>query len=216
MLTVYAIPVSLYCAKLRILLRHKALAWREVPPPGGYGSDDYKSIVPSGNLPALVDGDLLLADSEAIAEYLNESHPEPPMLPVDPPMRAKARERSRFHDTRLEPAVRALFPLIAPERRDPSVAESQTRAINERLAQFAAMLAEGTPGIGNMLSLGDCGFPITFSWIEALTPVLGLSVIWPEAIAAYREFLDDCPAVAAELSEYRPRLAEWLQSREAA
>ena len=78
------------------------------------------------------------------------------------------------------------------------------------------MLADGQPGIGNMLSLGDCGFPITFSWIEALTPVLGLSVIWPEAIAAYREFLDDCPAVAAELSEYRPRLAEWLQSREAA
>jgi glutathione S-transferase len=216
MLTVYAIPVSLYCAKLRILLRHKALAWQEVPPPGGYGSDDYKRIVPSGNLPALVDGDLLLTDSEAIAEYLNEIHPAPPMLPADPPLRAKARERSRFHDTRLEPAVRALFPHIAPEQRDSSVTKAQSRAIDARLTQLAAMLADGQPGLGDMLTLGDCGFPITFIWIEALTPVLGLSVTWPEAIATYREFLEDCPAVAAELSDYRPKLAQWLRSREAA
>ncbi len=216
MLEVYAIPVSLYCAKLRILLRHKALEWREVPPPGGYGSDEYKSIVASGNLPALVDGDLLLTDSEAIAEYLNERHPEPPMLPADPGLRAKARERSRFHDTRLEPALRALFPHIAAARRDPSFVEVQSQAIDARLAQLAAMLAAGTPDIGGMLTLGDCGLPITFTWIEALTPVLGLSVTWPGAIAAYREFLEECPAVAAELSEYRPRLNAWLQSDAAA
>ena len=94
MLTVYAIPLSLYCAKIRILLRHKALEWREIPPPGGYGSDEYKQIVPSGNLPALIDGDLMLADSEVIAEYLNEVFPDPPMLPADNHRRAKARERS--------------------------------------------------------------------------------------------------------------------------
>ena len=82
MLTIYAIPISLYCAKLRILLRHKKIQWQELPPPGGYGSAEYKSIVPSGNLPALVDGSLLLADSEAIAEYLNEKYPNPPMLPI--------------------------------------------------------------------------------------------------------------------------------------
>ena len=60
MLTVYTIPVSLYCAKLRITLRFKALEWHEIPPPGGYGSAEYKTVVPSGNLPALRDGDLLL------------------------------------------------------------------------------------------------------------------------------------------------------------
>ena len=81
MLTIYAIAPSLYCAKLRILLRHKQLAWEEVPPPGGYGSDQYKRLIASGNLPALVDGSLTLADSEAIAEYLNELHPDPAMLP---------------------------------------------------------------------------------------------------------------------------------------
>jgi hypothetical protein len=38
MLTPYASPVSLYCAKLRILLRHKQAQWREVSPEGGYNS----------------------------------------------------------------------------------------------------------------------------------------------------------------------------------
>ena len=109
MLTVYAIPPSLYCAKLRVLLRHKSLTWEEVSPPGGYGSEAYKALVPGGNLPALRHGELLIADSEAIAEYLEECWPDRPALPADPADRARARARSRFHDTRLEPAVRACF-----------------------------------------------------------------------------------------------------------
>ena len=81
MLTLYAIPISLYCAKLRIVLRHKQLAWEEVPPPGGYGSDEYKALVPAGSLPALAHDGLLISDSETIAEYLDEAFPDPPMLP---------------------------------------------------------------------------------------------------------------------------------------
>ena len=49
MLTMYAIPPSLYCAKLRILLRFKGLEWTEIPPPGGYGSAEYRALVPAGS-----------------------------------------------------------------------------------------------------------------------------------------------------------------------
>jgi glutathione S-transferase len=69
-------------------------------------------LIPAGTMPAIVDGDLVLADSEAIAEYLNETLAEPAMLPDDAVARARCRERSRFHDTRLEPEVRALFPHV--------------------------------------------------------------------------------------------------------
>ena len=112
MLKIYSVPISLYCAKLRIVLRNKELEWEELPPPGGYGSDEYKKIVPSGNLPALIDGQLLIADSEAIAEYLEEMHPSPAMLPAEPDLRAKTREIGRFHDTRLEPELRKLFKIL--------------------------------------------------------------------------------------------------------
>lgn len=210
MITIYAIPVSLYCAKLRILLRHKNLQWREVLPPGGYGSKEYKQIVPSGNLPALVDGDLVLADSEAIAEYLNELHPIPPMLPSDISQRAKTRELSRFHDTRLEPELRALFPHIKPENRNREVAKKQSQNISARLDQLTIMLVDTNAAAKDTLSLADCGFTITFEWIEALTQVLGLDISWPDAIVSYKSDLERHPAIAAELADYRPKIQEFL------
>ena len=115
---IYTSDHSLYCAKLRILLRHKKLSFTDAPPPGGGGSSTYLSLVPSGNLPALVDGDLTLTDSEAIAEYLEEKYPEIPMLPDTLVARARSRERSRFADTRLEPALRLTFPHVDPKLRD--------------------------------------------------------------------------------------------------
>ena len=137
----YAIAPSLYCAKVRILLRHKGLEWREVPPPGGYGAEEYKALVPAGNLPALRDGELLLADSEVIAEYLEERYPVPPALPEGVEQRAKARARSRFHDTRLEPQIRAAFPYL-PGRTPitETVSGQLSENISSRLEQFALLL----------------------------------------------------------------------------
>ncbi|MDP3523260.1 MAG: glutathione S-transferase family protein [Hoeflea sp.] len=208
MLTIYAIPPSLYCAKLRIVLRHKRLEWRELPPPGGYGSADYKQIVPSGNLPAMVDGDLLLADGEAIAEYLEERHPQPPLMPEDPTARAKMRERGRFHDTRLEPALRALFGSIEPHNRDTDLNVRQSALLSEKLGQLARMLEAG-PEL--CFGLGDCGYPISFAWMDALTPPLSLAITWPDTVVAYRARLEAEPAVAEELAAYRPILHGWVE-----
>lgn len=215
MLKVYSIPPSLYSAKLRIVLRHKGLDWTEVPPPGGYGSDEYKQIVPTGNIPALVDGGLLLADSEAIAEYLNEKHPDPPMLPADLEARALARQLSRFHDTRLEPELRKLFAQVRPEAEDPALNAAQSTAITGKLAQIANVLPGRMNAIGTQLTLGDCGFPITRVWIDALSAALDLTVQWPAAFEEYFGMLDAHPAVAGELADYRPKIADWVASQRA-
>jgi glutathione S-transferase len=140
MLTIYTTPESLYCAKLRVLLRHKKLHWQEVEPQGGCGSPQYRDLIPSGTMPALIDGDLVIADSEAIAEYLNETVAEPPMLPLDPAARARCRERSRFHDTRLEPEVRKLFPHVAPATRDADFVRTQAEVIGVRLQELSRLL----------------------------------------------------------------------------
>lgn len=211
MLTIYAIPVSLYCAKLRILLRHKGLEWQEIPPPGGYGSVEYNALVPAGNLPALRHDGLLIADSEAIAEYLEEVFPDPAMLPGTPSDRARARARSRFHDTRLEPAVRALFSDIG-KAVAPTVTAEKTARIEKRLGELATLLAQEPAGAD--LTLGDCGFPITATWIDALTPIMGLTVAWPDGVRRYLADLQKHPAVATELQSYGDALRNWL-AREA-
>lgn len=51
----------------------------------------YKSINPQGRVPALDIGEAVLIQSLAIIEYLDETHPNPPLLPPDPLGRARVR-----------------------------------------------------------------------------------------------------------------------------
>ena len=52
---------------------------------------EYKSINPQGFVPYLIDGDIRLAQSLAIIEYLDECYPDPPLLPADAVERAQTR-----------------------------------------------------------------------------------------------------------------------------
>lgn len=213
MLQIYSTPESLYCAKLRIALTHKRARWEELTPEGGCGSAVYRERIPAGTMPALVDGEFVLADSEAIAEYLEETVPTPPMLPESPQARARCRERSRFHDTRLEPEVRALFPYIGQGMQGSEIGRLQSEKLCERLSELGRLLVTDAERDAEFLSLGDCGFPISFAWLDMFTPVMGLTLIWPDPVLDYRRELNEHSAVASVLADYRPHMNAWLESK---
>lgn len=208
MITLYSIPESLYSAKLRIVMRMKAIAFETLSPPGGYGSETYREVVPAGTVPAIVHDGFVLADSEAIAEYLEEAFPEPPLLPMGVQARAKARERSRFHDTRLEPEVRAMFGHIAPSGRNAAFVASKGEMINARLAQLAGLVSTT-----EAVTLGDVGFPISFLWIDLFAPVLGWEIVWPDAVEGYRAWLEADAFITEELASYRQHAEAWVGSK---
>lgn len=54
-------------------------------------NESYAAVSASRLVPTLVDGDRVLTQSLAIVEYLDETHPEPPLLPKDPASRARVR-----------------------------------------------------------------------------------------------------------------------------
>jgi maleylacetoacetate isomerase len=55
-------------------------------------AESYAAVSASRLVPTLVDGDQVLTQSLAICEYLDEIHPEPPLLPMgDPVGRARVR-----------------------------------------------------------------------------------------------------------------------------
>jgi maleylacetoacetate isomerase len=59
---------------------------------GSQRAQDYLALNPQGLVPALaLDDGEVLTQSLAIIEYLDETHPEPPLLPVAPPARARVR-----------------------------------------------------------------------------------------------------------------------------
>ena len=73
---------------------------------------------PSGKVPALRDGDLVVWDSLAIGEYLAESYPDAKLWPGDRAARAIARSVSAEMHSGF-PALRSLMPMNV--RRDPIV-----------------------------------------------------------------------------------------------
>jgi len=72
--------------RVRIALNLKGLDYDYAPvhllrDGGEQLKPEYRELNPDGIVPTLVDGDDVLTQSIAIIEYLEETHPEPPLLP---------------------------------------------------------------------------------------------------------------------------------------
>ncbi len=80
--------------RLRIALNLKGVSYESVPInllKGEQAEDAYKAVNPQKRVPALDIGETVLIQSPAILEYLDEVHPEPPLLPMGAVQRAKVR-----------------------------------------------------------------------------------------------------------------------------
>ncbi|OZI17665.1 MULTISPECIES: maleylacetoacetate isomerase [Bordetella] len=82
--------------RVRIALNIKGIAYEylgvHLLKDGGQQlSDGYRALNPSALVPTLVDADVTLGQSLAIIEYLDETHPQPPLLPADAAGRARVR-----------------------------------------------------------------------------------------------------------------------------
>ena len=80
--------------RVRIALNLKGLAYEQVPihlRRNEQSRDDYLALNPQGLVPTLDDGGELLTQSLAIIEYLEETHPQPGLLPAHPLARARVR-----------------------------------------------------------------------------------------------------------------------------
>jgi maleylacetoacetate isomerase len=80
--------------RVRIALALKGLDARYMPVQlvkGEQLSAEFSALSPAQLVPALRDGDAVLTQSLAIIEYLDETHPEPPLLPATPVERARVR-----------------------------------------------------------------------------------------------------------------------------
>jgi len=80
--------------RVRIALALKGLDYDYVPVhlvKREHLDDAYSALSASRLVPVLKDGDALLSQSLAIIEYLDETHPQPPLLPADALGRARVR-----------------------------------------------------------------------------------------------------------------------------
>jgi maleylacetoacetate isomerase len=82
--------------RVRIALNLKGLDYESRPvhllqDGGGQHTPGYREINPQRMVPCLLDGDRVITQSLAIMEYLDETHPEVPIMPMDSRGRARVR-----------------------------------------------------------------------------------------------------------------------------
>jgi maleylacetoacetate isomerase len=112
---IYSYWRSLATFRVRIALNIKGLKYEQTEvnlDAGDQHQSGYKAVNPQMVLPSLVEDDgTVLYQSMAIMEYLDEVHPEPPLLPADSRGRARVRALSLI-------TVADSHPLITPRVRN--------------------------------------------------------------------------------------------------
>jgi glutathione S-transferase len=158
-------------------------------------------VTPAGRVPALVDGELAVWDTLAIAEYVAEKHPEKRLWPADSALRARARSvcaemHSGFAALRgacpmnIEASLPDIGALVWRDK--PAV-----RADVERIVQMwsALLEASGGPMLFGDFSVADAYFaPVCMRLSTYHLPV-------PAAITAYVTRVRALPGVAAWISD---------------
>ncbi len=103
----YHMPLSPFCRKIRLVLAEKKIEVELVEERPWERRMEYLRLNPAGKVPLLRIDDLVLADSGAIFEYLEEVQPDPPLLPRRPAERAEARRLVAWFDDKFHHEVTA-------------------------------------------------------------------------------------------------------------
>lgn len=209
-LVLYAIGVSAFAAKVRVALDHKGLAYEEREPPGGYGSPEYRAIVPAGSVPGLTADGAALHDSNAILEFLEEVAPRPALLPEGPLARARVRALLGFHDTRVEAAVRAFFPLVKAREPDPEAVEAAAAGVEGALVRLDEIGAPDGLLAGEPVTLADLAYPCTLQMGRILGEALGRPLALPDRVAEWEGRAAGLPAVARSLELHARAMEGWM------
>jgi RNA polymerase-associated protein len=90
-MTLFSAPDEPQSHRTRIVVAEKAIDIDVINVVPGKYPEDMLDINPYNSLPTLIDRELVLYDARIIIDYLDERFPHPPLMPVDPALRAQFR-----------------------------------------------------------------------------------------------------------------------------
>jgi glutathione S-transferase len=169
MITLCGSPISNYYNKVKLALLEKGVPFTEETVPTKSTDPAVLADSPLAKIPFIRTPQGGLCESQAILEYIEAAHPNPPLLPADPYAAAKVRELTTFIDLHLELVVRDLYPqaFFGGTVSDSSKARVQKQLAKnieafKRLAKFAPYVA------GDTFTQADCS-------AYANLPLLGMA-----------------------------------------
>jgi maleylpyruvate isomerase len=164
-----------------------------------HNAPEYLALNPQGLLPTLETPKGVLTQSLAICEYLNETYPEPPLLPDEPLERAKARAFAQVIACDVHPLqnLKILARLRALGIDDEGVNEWARATITEGLDACATLIADraarycygATPGLADICLVPQLVNARRFG-VKSISPRL-LAI--EESCMALKEFATAAP-----------------------
>jgi len=187
MLKLYAFDRSPFGWKVRVVLAEKKIQYDMIVPENKNEDPAFARLNPLRKTPVLVlDDGRSIYESTVISEYLEEVHPQPPMLPKDPYERARVRMIEDTFDQYVYPALRdftnSQFDYQAPflhrkkaDKVDHKLLEESRIRVHEHLQRLEGELKGRTWFGGEIFSLADAAL------VPALTGNLKVLGVLPDA-----------------------------------
>jgi glutathione S-transferase len=230
-LRLYANSLSPFVRKVRITLYEKGADFDAIEIERGTQRAELLRVNPRGEVPALVDGDVVITGSSTICDYIEERFPAPPLLPSEPAARARCRTLEHVADTHTD-ALQFLTFLLAVRRPElrvehPEAARALSGAVRRHYVALEAQLGRCDYFVGELsradvalvphvTSLGHLGEPVPNectrlrSWLERMRRRPSVERDAAQALAAWeRAKTSTDPFFRADRIHWRGERVEW-------
>jgi glutathione S-transferase len=185
MLKLHYHPLSTYSRRVRIALVEKGIRAELVEvdmAKGAHRAPEYLALNPYGRVPTIEEDGFVLYESTAILDYLEATHPSPPLLPADARGRALAAMHMKLCDIQLARQTGIIiFPkrFLPRERWDEGAMAQAKKEIEKHLAIVERQIGGREWMVGDRYSLVEvCYTPfVEFFPLMEITP--------PPAVAAW-------------------------------
>ena len=162
MARLFHVTLSPFCRKVRLSLAEKKIEVGLVEEKYWEASPDFLRRNPAGKVPVLKIDDLTLSESAAICEYLEERHPDPPLMPKDPGERAEVRRLVGWFDDKFHHEVtskllyeRVTKKLMGAGHPEAKHVKAGSKAIKFHLGYMTWLLEQRRWLAGNAMTLAD-------------------------------------------------------------
>ena len=178
MLTLHHLWLSPVSRAVRVVAAEKGVAIELHVEPVWDRRPEFLALNPAGDVPVLVDGDGFALSGGAIAEYLDETVPEPPLIGVDALERAEVRRLVAWFDGKFAREVtdnlvgeKVMKRFLGFGEPDSAAIRAGHANIRTHLDYIAFLIERRTWLAGERLSLADVAAAAQLSCVDYLGDV---------------------------------------------
>ncbi len=178
MIRLYHMPLSPFCRKVRLSLAEKKLEVELVEERYWEASMEFLRMNPAGKVPVVKMDGLVLAESAAICEYIEENYPTPALMPKNPAERHEVRRLIGWFDDKFHREVTEmlLYERVNKKLTGAGYPESKhvkagAKAFKYHLDYMDVLLDERRWLTGDLMTLADFAAAAQLSCLDYISDV---------------------------------------------